>query len=288
MPLLTKISHKRPWVHEEIGYAFAVGIPVLPVLVGVKPGEMTVTCQAIQSDLALEGIDQSLRTAGLNGIVAIARRKAGPFQVRAARYPEDRAKLLYESAQALIDKSQFGMVRKRSWLSCFSIPDRTENNPAWNAYEGDAHRTDHFRIHLRNERNAMEKHAREAGCKLMLYLQPTPRQFTIGGEQMFRARLSNLIEFAQKMPEAGLSLVVLNELPVGTTTIVGDWFLSDGLVASADGVRETFVSWHAPTVLNRIEQFDREFNELAGERALGREAALTLLKAALGCDAPSK
>ena len=33
-------SKKRAWVHEEIGFAMALNIPVLPLSIGTIPGEM--------------------------------------------------------------------------------------------------------------------------------------------------------------------------------------------------------------------------------------------------------
>ncbi len=47
MPLLTDKAEERPWVHQEIGYALASHIPVLPVAVGTAPAQMLRTRQAI-------------------------------------------------------------------------------------------------------------------------------------------------------------------------------------------------------------------------------------------------
>ncbi len=40
LPLLTAKSDARKWVHQEIGYAMALCVPVLPVAVGKVPGGM--------------------------------------------------------------------------------------------------------------------------------------------------------------------------------------------------------------------------------------------------------
>jgi hypothetical protein len=40
VPILTERSAKRGWVHEEIGYASALNIPVMPLAHGQMPGQM--------------------------------------------------------------------------------------------------------------------------------------------------------------------------------------------------------------------------------------------------------
>ena len=40
VPILTERSAERGWVHEEIGYASALNIPVLPLAYGKTPGQM--------------------------------------------------------------------------------------------------------------------------------------------------------------------------------------------------------------------------------------------------------
>ena len=48
MPVITKESGCRGWVHQEIGYAMAMNIPVLPVSLGEMPGQMISHLQAIK------------------------------------------------------------------------------------------------------------------------------------------------------------------------------------------------------------------------------------------------
>jgi len=40
LPVITEASSRRGVVHQEIGYAMALNVPVLPVTVGIIPGEM--------------------------------------------------------------------------------------------------------------------------------------------------------------------------------------------------------------------------------------------------------
>src|SRR5579863_589825 len=47
MPLITVHSQNRPWIHEEIGFATALNVPVLPIAIGEFPQEMIASLHAI-------------------------------------------------------------------------------------------------------------------------------------------------------------------------------------------------------------------------------------------------
>src|ERR1043165_4876801 len=40
MPLLTANSYNRLWVHQEIGFALGIGVPVVPIAIGTLPEGM--------------------------------------------------------------------------------------------------------------------------------------------------------------------------------------------------------------------------------------------------------
>lgn len=52
MPLRTRSSGRRGWVHQEIGYAMALNVPVLPVAVGRPPDAMLHHLHAVWFDRA--------------------------------------------------------------------------------------------------------------------------------------------------------------------------------------------------------------------------------------------
>ena len=54
MPFITEASAERPWLHQEIGFATALGKPVLPVTLGSPPLGIISGIQAVQlrEDLA--------------------------------------------------------------------------------------------------------------------------------------------------------------------------------------------------------------------------------------------
>jgi len=47
LPVITASSSVRGWVHQEIGYATALRVPVLPVCQGRLPGEMLQMLHAV-------------------------------------------------------------------------------------------------------------------------------------------------------------------------------------------------------------------------------------------------
>lgn len=59
----------------------------------------------------------------------------------------------------------------------------------------------------------------------------------------------------------------------GSLTIVGDWFVADSLVPRPEGYRQIVFRWHAPTVLQSVKEFDREFEELYAKSELGENAS---------------
>lgn len=48
MPILTPCTQESPWVHQEIGFAIGIDVPVLPVTIGNLPGEMLSGIQALR------------------------------------------------------------------------------------------------------------------------------------------------------------------------------------------------------------------------------------------------
>jgi len=58
MPLITKESSERGWVHQEIGYAMALNIPVLPVTTeNLDPGGMLQMLHAVKIDKEVENLN---------------------------------------------------------------------------------------------------------------------------------------------------------------------------------------------------------------------------------------
>jgi len=69
MPLLTGNSCDRPWVHQEIGYACGIGVPVVPLALRALPKGMLSGIQAIDVKDDLSDLRQQLEHAGFESQV---------------------------------------------------------------------------------------------------------------------------------------------------------------------------------------------------------------------------
>ena len=79
------------------------------------------------------------------------------------------------------------------------------------------------------------------------------------------ARLHTLVEFLGSSDDR-VQVVLSPQAREGSLTIVGDWFMAESLVPRpGEGYRQTVFSWHAPTVLDSLKRFDRQFESLMNQ-----------------------
>lgn len=291
MPLITESAQSRPWVHQEIGYAMALNIPILPISTEMSPGEMIAGFQAIIFDPEHpDHVRDKLLTMDLDRFV-----KPRPDPLLSIReiadWPEKRAELMGRAAQRVLDMGYEGRLLQRAGLSSFCIPDADIEDPIWQARDGDSPRSDYYHHCLREERRCLEIHARAKGCDLLI----DPQAVVTGGvARSVRAetdqntdeavsatgltdsaklvRLRCLIEFlaAIKTEERGEDIGELGSVRVvcspiakqASTTIIGEWFSAETrLRLPKEGWRQTIFTWHAPTVRMVREKFRDLFNQ---------------------------
>ncbi|MEK6324280.1 MAG: toll/interleukin-1 receptor domain-containing protein [Acidobacteriota bacterium] len=279
MPLISENSQHRPWVHQETGYAMAINIPVLPVAFGNLPGEMISQLQAISVALkAADEFDEADLTAQLNGInieqLVLSPPASSVAIVEVADYPEERTEMMARYANRVMERGSYGRLRQRGALSSFSIPNRVLSDPIWKLREGSSPRSQFYRNLQRNERNALEQHARQSGCSLMLDPEIDMAKMSKNGPTVMRARLSSLLEFLASMPDEKVQVVIRRRTQEGNVTILGDWFVSESqALRRGEGYRQTVFSWHAPTVLRELRKFDQEFEEYNRQSGLEPNAS---------------
>jgi hypothetical protein len=121
MPIITSTS---PWVHQEIGYAMALNVPVLPVCQGELPAGLAhqLHALALSEDPAMSPRQLSRET--FDKLVSRAQRTSRPLY-ECAEQLEDRTLLMVEYAQNILElgaKSDV-RVRHKGGLSSFHIPD---------------------------------------------------------------------------------------------------------------------------------------------------------------------
>ena len=265
MPLLTENSTRRPWVHQETGYATALNIPILPVAVGSVPGEMVSQLQAMSIQQDFSDFNEKLANIDLERIVLSPQAEL-LSSVEISDWSERRTQLLAQDCRLVTELGYNGRVRQRASLSSFSIPDKDPSNPIWSKRDGNVPRDPYFHNLLRDERRELEKHARKEGCRLII--DPT---FCLerNGAEATQTRLKVLVEFIESMPEDKIEVAMSPQARGANLTVLGDWFSAESVSPHAgEGHRQTVFTWHPPTVLGVMRRFDEQFDEITKENGI--------------------
>ena len=237
MPIITPQSNRRGWVHQEIGFAMAMNIPVLPVVYTPKrkkkkgqggnekagkkknkkqnlskPGEFLQLLQAIHLSDPIEKKAQKKFSRDLfEGLCSgFDNPSDGLYQCSELR--EERAMMMAKYAKkaertqrALNQKNRKkrnGLLRQRGGLSSFNIPQQAITDRIWRqrykfGKQGKKKLKDkspiegYTRYHSkvqRQERIALERHARASGCSLIINPKKVTRS-TIYSKKAYRKRL---------------------------------------------------------------------------------------------------
>lgn len=265
LPVITESSSSRGWVHQEIGYAMAMNVPVVPVTVGTWPGQMLQMLHAIhiskqeaQGDLAPL---KSVLTFGMFDNLVNRYRDSSFALYCTAEFTEDRAMMLADYANSVLALRRTGLVRQKGALSSFHIPCNVITHPLWKDRYGPVHMAWFHKRVLREERLALGKHAEASGCRLIVDPHLEYPRF---GPQARIVRLETLLRFLEGMTNDKAQVAVTRETcPEENVIIVGDWFAAESVSAKeGHGYRQTAFTRHAPSMRSRIELFDQEFTEL--------------------------
>ncbi|WP_321508185.1 toll/interleukin-1 receptor domain-containing protein [uncultured Methanoregula sp.] len=259
LPIITKDSSERGWVHQEIGYAMALNIPVLPIAIDRLPGEMIRELHAIQVGENLDGLENILTKETITNLMCHYKNPNYALY-QCAEFTEDRAIMMANYANYVLWMRTHAKVRQKGGLSSFHIPDISLNHKIWENRYGPVTKSKFHRRTLREERVALEKHARVAGCRLIInpWLDYEKYGFTAR-----IVRLCSIIQFLRK-DTIDIEVALNDQLSESeSVTIVGDWFQAESYSAKlGQGFRQTIFTRHAPSMQPRIELFDQEFDEL--------------------------
>jgi hypothetical protein len=263
MPLLTQSSSERGWVHQEIGYAMAVRIPIFPLTTDdVTPGGMLQMIQAVQITDDEQILSELLN---LSSFQALIKNSQSVPLYECAHLPEERTRMIIDYSNKISKIGEFGMVRQKGGLSSFHIPDDCILKPIWaERYFPEIKSEFHKRLQ-RNERLALEKHANVSGYEIII----TP-DYAINGRNSKAAiaRLETLRLFLKK-PGNLPSVVAFQtaDTKKQSLTIVGDWFLAESVsFIDGDGFTNTFFTRDASEIERRTEDFECELQELLDQR----------------------
>ena len=200
MPLITDNSSKRPWVHQETGYAMALNIPVLPVAINSVPGEIVSQLQAIVVKNDFSDFAENILQVDLEQLVQTPSRNLFS-SIEISDWAERRTELLAKNDQLVMDLGAFGKVRQRASLS-------SPGNPIWKARYGDVHHSPYNPSSRREERKMLERHACQMGCDLII-----DPDFCLvrNGILTTRTRLQILMDFLISMPDEKIRIVLSSQ-----------------------------------------------------------------------------
>jgi len=259
MPLITKESSQRGWVHQEIGYAMALNIPVLPVTTeNLDPGGMLQIIHAVKIDEKVENLSMFFNKRTFE--VLLKNTASTPIFL-CAHLPEERTRMITEYSDKISNIGEYGIVRQKGGLSSFHIPDDCILKPIWiERYLPEIKSEYHKRLQ-RGERIALEKHSQKTGYKIII----SPDYVVKGRDsRAVAARLETLIRFLEKSTVIPSVVAIQNEETARESlTIVGDWFMAESVsFKKGDGFTNTFFTRDNFEIGRRTEDFECELQEL--------------------------
>src|SRR2546426_2487399 len=261
IPILTLESHARGWVHQEIGFAVAMKVPVVPICIGKLPDGMIQMSQAVVLNSPTESLEK-LDKVGLDELVSEAGLHWQPPS-ECAFYPEDRSLMLERYADEARKLVGPQCVRHMGGFSSFSLPDESSGHAYWTARYAGRPRTASASDLLRRERRALEAHARIGGFKLAVNIGLDIDAHYGNGAK--HARLNILLDFLERLDIAPdlVQVVLLENYPPHSLIMVGDWFVAESRAGRfTRGFQQTLFTAHAPSVSRRLEDFDHDMRGL--------------------------
>lgn len=259
VPIITPISHQRGWVHQEIGFAVAMRIPVVPISIGELPDGMIRMGHAIELKECSECLPR-LKCQNFKELIARAGKSWLPSG-DCAKEPGLRAQVI----ERLCDEARRYVgtqcVRHSGGLSSFRIPNAHPDHPSWAAQYADQPRSPADYIHLRGERNALASHADKAGCKLIINYGIDHDK--VLGAGAWSSRIRMLVRYLETLTDKQAEVALVTKAAPHAWLAVGDWFLAESAaVQPVRGIQNTLFTTHAPSIDRRIQEFDHDLADL--------------------------
>lgn len=271
--LLSDTSVARSWVLQEIGYATALKLPILPLSSGPDPDGLIHDLHALEVKPDWSNLEERLAVVNWSAFTATDDHEPPSALATLARSSLDRVRLLVSHAKQVKTYGKPGMLRQRAGLTSFSIPDAAAIDPVWIAFDGaNARNPDYHRIQ-RQERRIFEDIAREFGCRLIInphvkYADASARSIRL---QSLRAFLADT-----RSGEQIQAIPAFNPEFVGNVTILGDWWVAESLLLRSGGFREATFIRQPQTVKRFADDFDEDFDYLCAHHHVSPEGSRLL------------
>jgi len=271
IPLVTESSNQRPWVHQEVGYAIGMGVPILPLAIERVPEGLVHQIQSIVVKKDMSDLNEKLTPLILDVVfehasrttsgITIGPHAPAPSYQCTHTFPH-RTQMLIDNARDIRLLGKTGKVRFKAPFGSFALPNEPATMPIWDAREDGRKHDDDLRELLRMEREELEIHARNAGCRLIL--ADDPLKTKQHSPKSTATRLNILKDFLNSCKDDMVDIVFQSCQKMDSNIIIlGDWFMAEAIVPLiGDVFRLTVFTRHGPSVLKRIRDFDREFDAL--------------------------
>lgn len=274
VPIITPESHRHGWVHQEIGYAMALRLPVVPVCLGQLPDGMIQMKQAVVARNVDDDLHAKLRAVNFEGRIEEASRES-VSQITCLLRAEDRAEALEHYADEARRYTSAQCIRHLGGFSSFSFPDTPPDHKTWLARYPNRPLGPHTLDLFRRERQALQRHAESAGCRLILnsYLNADKAY----GSGATHTRYRVLLDFLEslKLPAGRVQVALVEGMPWHSLLFVGDWLLAESHSwRPGEGSRHTAFTTHAPVISRRIREFDQELLRRLSELGISPEDSL--------------
>ncbi len=286
LPVITPGSAQRLWLHQEIGFAMALGMPVLPVSVGHLPLGLIEGIHAIELRDDLADAPAKLSALSFDRLV-----NANPDRPAAYVCTEDnsrRALLLARYADDVWAIGWSGLVRQVASSTTFHIPDRGPGDPVWKRLFPATPDDRYLFEALRRERVALQRHAVQCGCRLIIDpVEHQERVYRRHGPDGARNRIELLMKFLRDDAVRDVVVAVNDDAErKGSITLVADWFLSEAVSSGESRVlRQAVFTRDIRTVQQYIDDFNHRMHDLLTARgwteADSRARAIDYLQAYL-------
>ena len=259
LPLLTVNSTKRPWVHQEMGYAMAMHVPILPLVVNGNP-ESSGMARELHA-LSVTGEDLSVLSLSM-----VTHRIESAFEDTQApsvftQTVEQRQDGIHKHTREILNTFGPQRIFQAASFSSFSLPDEYPGHILWK--QRNPNFGENFCALARKERQIMEEHAKEKGCSLRLdFYIPSdghPEPILKHDPDRIRPRLTVLREFLESMPDDKVTMVICKGKTRSVLMAVGDMLLVEAPIPL--GCKQydySIFSWHAPTVAQKAKELDNE------------------------------
>ena len=267
MPFLTHKSKRSTWVNHEIGYAVGRNVPVLPLSLGPLPDGMAGELEAVVA----RDMQALLRRVTHGRIKRLVKAAEEAAVYECADLSDARTDEIIKHCKQVeaFNSHHRERLRHVAAFGSFSIP-ADPDDPRWKRRDPKKLLSSERRRRLSKERRKLEAHAKRFGCDLVLH--PSLKKLTV---RRIQTRKELLQSFLQSMKEARAPVrVAFDKRGLDENLIIlGDWFLVESFTPRDEGYRHTTITTHAPTVLKRIEAFDKQFAKckwLSPEKAIRR------------------